>query len=392
MFTKSRPRGFTLVELLVVIAIIGVLIALLLPAIQAAREAARRNNCTAKMHQIGIALHNYHDKFQAMPGCSSRAEIWASTPGDPGTGAPPLVASQAVTGTFSGYSWLTKILADIEERALYDNISTSSNKFAYCAWYANNTLSGLAPATTPTPNYHLSARDLEVFRCPSFAGNTLVSTTAPYATWFHTATAGYSDTSKNPPVGQGNSNYTALIATHLNCVSGVSGADPITGMLTPGPISKGFRDVLDGTSKTLIACETKEQNLAGWYDGTVNWVVALNPASTNYITNKVPTTDQTQPGSVSPSRQTGFITAGNGTTALNVGPKTGTTTPTYYLAASKWGKITANWEWGPSADHTGGIVIHLVGDASVATLNDQIEPTLYAQLVTRNGGEPANLP
>jgi prepilin-type N-terminal cleavage/methylation domain-containing protein len=95
--------GFTLVELLVVIAIIGVLIALLLPAVQAAREAARRMACSNKMKQISLALHSYHDTLNSIPCGSSRYKRVRAR-----------------------YSALVALLPYIEQQAAYDNILTAN--------------------------------------------------------------------------------------------------------------------------------------------------------------------------------------------------------------------------------------------------------------------------
>jgi prepilin-type N-terminal cleavage/methylation domain-containing protein/prepilin-type processing-associated H-X9-DG protein len=98
MSSRSRPSGFTLIELLVVIAIIGVLIALLLPAVQRAREAARRIQCVNNLKQMGIALHSYHDAHGCLPSGYTYVERF----------------------TWGGFGWATMILPGVEQKPLFN--------------------------------------------------------------------------------------------------------------------------------------------------------------------------------------------------------------------------------------------------------------------------------
>jgi prepilin-type N-terminal cleavage/methylation domain-containing protein len=98
-----RHRGFTLVELLVVIAIIGILVALLLPAIQAARESARKTSCRNNLHQVGVAMHNYESAFRKLP--------------------PGYVYASGSQGNALGHSWTDMILPFMELKNMYDLIN-----------------------------------------------------------------------------------------------------------------------------------------------------------------------------------------------------------------------------------------------------------------------------
>jgi prepilin-type N-terminal cleavage/methylation domain-containing protein len=128
---RSNSMGFTLVELLVVITIIGILIALLLPAVQVAREAARRMQCTNNLKQIGLALHNYAQNHNVFPpGCivSQNGYPYYDPFGEAGE-SPNVAAGKGAHGT----SWMLMILPCLEQMNLYAKWDFRTNVFGNAA-------------------------------------------------------------------------------------------------------------------------------------------------------------------------------------------------------------------------------------------------------------------
>jgi prepilin-type N-terminal cleavage/methylation domain-containing protein/prepilin-type processing-associated H-X9-DG protein len=138
MIRSNRTNGFTLVELLVVIAIIGTLVALLLPAVQSAREAARRMNCGSNLHNIGIACQMYHDTLQSFP------SGYFYSPADPD------LSEQ--------WGWGALLLPFLEEKNLHDLIGVTRGPLH--AQLASNAAVVVPAIKTP----------LKIFMCPSDTG------------------------------------------------------------------------------------------------------------------------------------------------------------------------------------------------------------------------------
>ena len=154
---RNTLRGFTLVELLVVIAIIGMLIALLIPAVQAAREAARRMQCSNHMKQFGIALHSYHDAHKALPSIKARTERTLA-----GERAGCLAGK--VTSVHS------RLLPFMEQSSVYDLIPQNQEWLYTNCWPHTCTISIGTDEAARVP--------IPIFRCPTEPGLRVMDTIA----------------------------------------------------------------------------------------------------------------------------------------------------------------------------------------------------------------------
>ena len=330
--TISKTRGgFTLVELLVVIAIIGTLVGLLLPAVQQAREAARRSACTNNTKQLGLACLNYESTRKRLPAANDRSAL----------------------GT-AGWSWIVHILPFVEEVNLYNNLSSATGRFSsdYSA-----TAGGVANTNTALPQ----------LICPS---STLTN-----------------PNTSNTDGQRGLTNYKACAAVSISAASTPYSTDVAGGGLLTGQswsnettlranTSYGgidMRQCSDGLSKTVMIGEVcgggsgtqANDNQFNWAGGQTSWIT---PAAT-------------------------AITVAAGTApaiAKVMGRNLNFTTPTAGTTGNFYG--TANTQ-GLGSFHTGNLVLHAYGDGHTSAISADVAAEVLGSIYTRSNGEAvAELP
>ncbi len=333
----SRRRcGFTLVELLVVIAIIGTLVGLLLPAVQAARETARRSSCGNNLKQFGVAMHNYHDAKGSLPyGCGGPA--WS----DFGLTYP---------NTGGGFSGFVAMLPFCEESKLYDAIMATNNR--------------------PDPGQRSEyRRQVQVGLCPSdFTTVSRLSTEA------------------------GRSNYLLCtgdkLVQHLceeGAVCASSGSTPVgvgRGLFGFDSDSKGvrFKDVTDGLSKTIAMAEFAFSNL--YTDGSNNRRVVNDEYATF---SSVDGTERTPRNCRAAYLGTaGYSPAANGREYIVPGSNmyagrvilfNTMLQPNSAVCVNRNAPGASEWQWGiipPRSRHIGGVQV-VFGDGAVTWISNTID-------------------
>jgi prepilin-type N-terminal cleavage/methylation domain-containing protein len=318
----SVRRGFTLVELLVVIAIIGILIALLLPAVQAAREAARRSQCLNNMKQVGLGLHNYHDSFKSFP----PSGVLEGDHGLP-TGGP--------YSSPYHYTWLFMILPFMEQQPLYDQTDITWPVYVGPNGQPQAVVSTQVPTLQCPSSTILSLSETRNMAYSNYAGSEGYHwwTSAMLGNWSPWDTLGFA-------------HHTADLSGFMTITK-----------------TRRMADITDGTSNTIVVSEV---NSTGFKWGPIRTCGTgqprLNTGERVYRAAFVWT------GMYGQCCETGIYTdPAGGSTWWFPAASPHAFSPTYLTA---WGP---NAEWpGASSLHSGGLNC-LLGDASARFVTETIQ-------------------
>jgi prepilin-type N-terminal cleavage/methylation domain-containing protein len=358
-FNGSRrrlPNAFTLVELLVVIAIIAVLIGLLLPAVQSARESARRTQCMSNMRQIGLAFQVCNDARKYFPAAMFSAQAATMSPRPRGNPAG------------KEHSWRILVMPFMEEKKAAETYDWNKNWFDMTSNTVPPRPASPELGIRPDCNLAVATTQVSVYRCPSSPARGVI-----------TQIPASSDSDS------GRQAITALRATlgftDYECMTGVKSGvlaapDPYrtdaasAGFLTKDSVTR-LSDVADGLSKTLLIVECAARPLtyrmgrprtvpatgAPWiFDQGVGWADSLGPFKLDSI----------DPAKVAATNMKGAA-AGTGV------------------------PMNATNEGECYSFHDGGMVA-VFGDASTRVITARVDLRTFCALITRAGGENAELP